>query len=399
MRPLVAARRLRQARTDGTDGLLTGAGMKRVRRAVVTTATVLALVVAGTAASGGAAEHGPDRRGLQERLDHVVDVGAVGALVEVRDERGVWRGTSGVARLGTERGVPARGHFRIGSVTKTFVATVALQLVAEGELRLEDTVEAWLPGTVPGGQDMTVRQLLNHTSGVYDYVRTLPMPPGREFLENRWRTWTPDELVRRAVANPPSVEPPGAGYSYSNTGYTLLGRIIEKATGRSYADEIGQRIIRPLRLGGTSVPGTSPRVPDPHPRGYLPIERDGVTRPVDYTEMNPSVFGAGGEMISTARDLNRFVAALLDGSLLPDRLLDEMRRPAAEGTTYGLGLDWYDTTCGVRVYGNDGDALAYQSWAYSTADGSRQVTVALTSNRPADPGDAVDALLDGAFCE
>ncbi|MFI6694483.1 hypothetical protein ACIBLA_22515 [Streptomyces sp. NPDC050433] len=99
-----------------------------------------------------------------------------------------------------------------------------------------------------------------------------------------------------------------------------------------------------------------------------------------------------------ARDLNRFVAALLDGSLLPDHLLDEMRKPAVEGATYGLGLDWYDTTCGVRVYGNDGDALAYQAWAYSTADGSRQVAVGVTPNRPADPADAVHALLDAAFC-
>ncbi|MFE6027919.1 serine hydrolase domain-containing protein [Streptomyces niveus] len=369
--------------------------MKRVQRVVVAAVAALVVGVAGTGAG-----HGVERPGLQERLERVVGGGgALGVMVEVRDERGVWRASSGVGELGTGRGVPVRGHFRVGSISKTFLATVVLQLVDEGELGLDDTVEAWLPGVVPGGAGMTLRQLLNHTSGVYDYVRTLPMPPGQEFVKNRWRTWTADELVRRAVANPPSVEPPGAGYSYSNTGYLLLGQIVEKATGRSYADEIGQRIIGPLRLGGTSVPGTSPRIPHPRPRAYLPVEPGGTARPTDYTEMNPSLFGAAGEMISTTRDLNRFVAALLDGTLIPAHLLDEMKKPGVAGATYGLGLDWYDTTCGIRVYGNDGDALAYQAWSYSTADGRRQATVGLTSNRPADPADAVHALLDDAFCD
>lgn len=374
--------------------------MKRAQRALVTaTATAVAMMLASTTASATPAEKGAGRDALQQRLDHVVDVAAVGALAEVRDERGVWRGTSGVARLGTDRAVPARGHFRVGSISKTFVATVVLQLVDEGELGLDDTVEAWLPGVVPGGEGMTVRQLLNHTSGVYDYVSTLPMPPGQEFVANRWRTWTPDELVRRAVANPPSVDPPGSGYSYSNTGYLLLGQIIEKATGQSYAAQIERRIIEPLRLRHTSVPGASPYLPQPHPRAYLPVEPGGTARPTDYTEMNPSVFGAAGEMISTTRDLNRFVAALLDGSLLPADLLAEMKKPGVESATYGLGLDWYDTTCGVRVYGNDGDALAYQAWSYSTEDGRRQATVGLTSNRPAEPSDAVHAFLDDAFCD
>ncbi|MFG2173792.1 serine hydrolase domain-containing protein [Streptomyces niveus] len=297
--------------------------MKRVHRVLVTATAAFAVVVASSAAVAAPAEKATDRRALQARLDHVVDVAAVGAMAEVRDERGVWRGSSGVARLGTDRAVPVRGRFRVGSISKTFVATVVLQLVDEGELGLDDTVESWLPRVVPGGDGMTVRQLLNHTSGVYDYVRTLPMPPGREFVANRWRTWTPDELVARAVASPPTSETPGAEYAYSNTGYLLLGQIIEKATGHSYADEIGQRIIGPLRLGGTSVPGTSPRIPNPRPRAYLPVEPGGTARPADYTEMNPSLFGAAGEMISTTRDLNRFVAALLDGTLIPAHLLDD----------------------------------------------------------------------------
>ncbi|ONK13033.1 D-alanyl-D-alanine carboxypeptidase precursor [Streptomyces sp. MP131-18] len=367
--------------------------MVRMHRVLVAATAALAVVAGAATAFASRGE-----AGVQERLDDVVAAGAVGALVEVRDERGVWRGTSGVAELDTAREVPARGQFRVGSISKTFVATVALQLVGEGRLRLDDSVEAWLPGVVPDGHRITVRQLLNHTSGLYDYKPTLPMPPEPEFLDHRWRTWTAAELVQRAVANPPSFEPPGSDYAYSNTGYLLLGQIIEEVTGRSYGEEIERRVIRPLRLRDTSLPGASPLMPGPHARGYVPIRQDGEERLVDYTEMNPSVLGAGGEMISTASDLNRFMAALLGGRLLPGQLLDEMMTPGVEDREYGLGLAWQDTSCGVRVYGNDGDALAYQSWSFATEDGRRQVAVALTPDFRGDPDDAVDALLNEAFC-
>jgi D-alanyl-D-alanine carboxypeptidase len=370
--------------------------MKRVLRVLVAATAAFAVMAAPAAAT--AAPEEVDRAGLQRRLDDVVAAGAVGALVEVRDGHGVWRGTSGVAELGTTRAVPVHGRFRAGSITKTFVATVALQLVGEGRLRLDDTIEARLPGVVSDGQRITVRNLLSHTSGLYDYLRTLPMPPEQEFLGNRWRTWTSAELVQRAVANPPTFEPPGSAYAYSNTNYLLLGQIIEKVTGRSYGEEIKRRIIRPLRLRGTSVPGTSPRIRGPHPHGYVPALQDGETHLLDYTEMNPSVMGASGEMISTTSDLNGFFAALLGGQLLPDHLLDEMRTPGVEGGTYGLGLAWRDTSCGVRVYGNDGDALAYQSWSFSTQDRRQQVTLALTPDFRGDPDGAVDALLDKVFC-
>ncbi|MEV4758150.1 serine hydrolase [Micromonospora sp. NPDC049559] len=371
-------------------------GSRRVRRALVSATAAVAVLAAPAAAAATPKE--ADRVGMRSRLDDVVATGAVGALAEVRDEHGAWRATSGVAELGRTRAVPAGGRFRVGSITKTFVATVVLQLVAEGRLGLDDPVETWLPGVVPNGRRITVRHLLDHTSGLYDVVETLPMPPGPEFLDNRWRTWTATELVARALANPPTFEPPGSAYAYSNTGYLLLGQIIEKVTGRSYGDEIERRIIRPLGLTGTSLPGTWPRISGPHPHGYLPTLRDGETHLIDYTEMNPSMMGAAGEMISTTRDLNRFFAALLGGRLLPGHLLDEMRTPGVRGASYGLGLDWWDTSCGIRVYGNDGDALAYRSWSYSTEDLRRQVTVAVTPDFRGDPDHVVDAFLDQAFC-
>lgn len=371
--------------------------MLRVHRALVAATTVLAVAAAPAVAT--ATPEDVDRDGLRERLDDVVAAGAVGALAEVRDERSVWRGASGVAELGSTRPVPVRGRFRVGSVTKTFVATVVLQLVGEGRLRLNDPVATWLPGVVPNGRHITVRHLLNHTSGLYDYLWTLTLPPDPEFLHNRWRTWTAAEMVGGALTNPPTFEPPGSAFEYSNTNYLLLGQIIQKVTGRSYGEEIQRRIIRPLRLRGTSVPGTSPRIRGPHPHGYVPVLEHGELRLVDYTTMNPSVLGAGGQMISTTRDLNRFFAALLGGRLLPAHLLAAMKTPGVEDAAYGLGLAWWrETSCGVRVYGNDGDALAYQAWSFSTEDGRRQATVAFTPDFSGDPDDAVDAFLDAAFC-
>ena len=374
-------------------------GMKRVLWTMVTATTALAVIAAPATAATGHAE--PDQPSLQERLDDVVAAGSVGALAVVRDGHRRWKGNSGLAELGTTRAVPIHGRFRVGSITKTFVATVVLQLVEEGRLRLDDPVERWLPGVVPDGDRITVRHLLNHTSGLYDYRLTLSLPPSQEFLDNRWRTWTAAEQIERAVANPPTFEPPGSEFDYSNTNYLLLGEIIEKATGRSYGKQIERRIIRPLHLHATELPGASPWIRGPHPHGYAPVEHGDGIRVVDFTEMNPTLFGAGGEMISTARDLHRFFAALLRGGLLPDRLLDDMKTPGVEGGRYGLGLAWRDTPCGARVYGNDGDALAYQSWSFATEDVHQQVTVALTPDFSGDPDDtdeAVDAFLDEAFC-
>ncbi|WP_329005252.1 beta-lactamase family protein [Kribbella sp. NBC_00709] len=353
---------------------------------------MVALVTAAVAAMvPGVAMASPSRGDLQKDLDGVA---AIGALAEVRNGAQVWRGSSGVAELGTTHKVPVAGRFRAGSITKTFVSTVVLQLVAEGRIRLDDSVEHWLPGVVPNGENITVRELLNHTSGLYDYKNTLPMPPSEEFYALQFRTWTATEQIQRALANPPVFKKPGSQYDYSNTNYLLVGEIIKKVTGRTYAEEIERRIIRPLGLHGTTMPGASVRIPGPHPHGYVP--KDGGQ--LDFTEMNPTLFGAGGDIISTTHDLNRFFAALLGGHLLPARLLAEMKQAGTEHGTYGLGLSWHDTACHVRVYGNDGDALAYQAYSFSTADTRRQATVAVTPHLPTNPDATVDTFLDKAFC-
>ena len=158
--------------------------INRVLICVMTAASLVAAPATAAVAS--------ERPSLQSGLDEVVAAGAVGALAEVRDGPQVWRGSSGVAASGTTRPVPVDGRFRAGSITKSFVATVVLQFVASGRLRLDD------PAGIPGlDHRVTVRELLGQTSGVPDVVPTLPKPPSPEFFANRWRTWTTAELIDR----------------------------------------------------------------------------------------------------------------------------------------------------------------------------------------------------------
>ena len=337
--------------------------------------------------------------GLQQALDAVVADGAVGALVEVRDGRRVWRGRSGVASFGNATAVPTRGRFRAGSVTKTFLATVVLQLVAERRLSLDARLTDLLPrsvGVVPNADRITVRQLLSHTSGLGDFLGDLPLRPLSAFLEVRSKTWDPWELVTMAAAHPTT---PAGQYRYSNAGYLLLGMVVERITGHSYGSEIRHRVIDRLGLHGTTMPGTDPLIHGPHLHGYLPVEEEGTVRPVDLSVMNPSVFGAAGEIVSTTSDLNRFFAALLNGRLVRPDLLDAMKTPP-DGSTYGLGLRKRTLSCGVTAYGNDGDALVYLTYVFVTADRRRQVAVSLTPWGPDrnSTDTAVDTLLDRALC-
>ncbi|MGO4428014.1 serine hydrolase domain-containing protein, partial [Streptomyces sp. MCAF7] len=179
---------------------------------------------------------------------------------------------AGTAERGTGRPMPRNGRFRIGSAAKTFTATVVLQLVGEGRMSLEDTVEQWLPGVVRGndndGSQITVRQLLQHTSGIRDVLPEIPALNSADgYRAERFRTYTPAELVRLAIQHPPNFSP-GAGWSYSNTNYVLAAMIIHEVTGRSWVQEVNDRIIRPLGLRDTSTPGAFPFILGPHAHSY-----------------------------------------------------------------------------------------------------------------------------------
>lgn len=376
----------------------------RLPRAVLTgliaTATALALSVSSSAAS----DRGHTR--TREAMESLVrERGAPGALAYAEDGGGAWSGTSGTGDLRTLQPRMPRERFRVGSLTKPFVATVLLQLASEGALRLDDPVGRWLPGLPLGrygasvgdpSRAVTVRQLLGHTSGIPDYTSN---PAVRydyfsaRFLAERWATHSPRELVRASLARPPLFAP-GKGWSYSNTNYVLAGMVIERVTGHPYAREIERRVLRPLGLRDTSLPGTSTAVPGPHGRAYSTLftgRREARVR--DVTALNPSLAGASGEMISSTRDLARFTRALLTGGLLPPRQLREMKTTvAAPGDErYGLGLTARTLSCGVTVWGHEGTIHGSRSSAFATEDGTRTAAFNLNGDWSGGTGGLVEA--------
>ncbi|MEV4510429.1 serine hydrolase domain-containing protein [Dactylosporangium sp. NPDC049525] len=370
------------------------------RRTILKSGAVTAFVAAGGTAlapvPAAASGPGPDRDALQEAVARLGANGASGILAEVRDRDWIWRGSAGVAELGGTRPVQPQGRFRVGSVTKSFVATVALQLVAERRLRLDDPVERYLPGVVPGGGRITVRHLLQHTSGLFDYTDALLAEATVEDLVRmRYRSWAPRELLAYSWGEAPLFEP-GAGWSYSNTNYILVGLLIERVTGRPYGSEVTRRIIRPLGLHQTEVPGHDPDIAGPHAHGYLPLERDGGVVPVDITRYEPSIAWAAGEMLSSAADLNRFYGALVRGRLLPAPLLAQMQATTGP-ESYGLGLLSLTLPSGATLWGHTGGIFGYETFAMGTADGRRQLTFSVNPWGPSEPDDSLLQLLTLAF--
>jgi D-alanyl-D-alanine carboxypeptidase len=312
---------------------------------------------------------------LRRLLDQIVAAGAPGAAALVRDEHGVQQAASGLADLRTGRPMRPKLNYRVASVTKPFVATVVLQQVAEGRLSLSDTVERWLPGILPYGGQVSIRQLLNNTSGVPEYL-LVPLLELYESKQGRFRSWTPRELVALVAGQSP-LFPPGTTYSYSNTNYVLAGLIVEAATGRTLGQELKRRIIRPLGLRDTFFPVNRPDIPGRNARGYsLPLGDQGPVLDgplLDFTVYNPSLAWAAGNLVSDLADLQRFFRALLDGRLLPPELLAEMTTtvPIGQGAGYGLGLLVLETPCG-RLIGHDGGIPGFITIVLSTQDGRRQ---------------------------
>jgi D-alanyl-D-alanine carboxypeptidase len=361
-------------------------------------AGVFAGSVAPAASAAGVAR--PGARALQDALDAIAATAASGVLAEVRHPGGTWRGSSGVAELGTTGRVPPAGRFRAGSVTKPFVATVVLQLIGERRIGLDDPVGRWLPGTTPADDRITVHHLLQHASGIVNYTNTRAFRTLYGTVDGilglRDRTWTPAELLAFTDGQPLLFEP-GTSWTYSNTNYILLGLIIEKATGRPYGSEVERRILRPLGLRDTALPGTDPAIAGPHPHGYLPREQDGA--PVDITVFNPTVAGASGELVTSTADLNRFFRALLTGRLLRPAQLAWMRtaRTTGHDYDYGLGLQTRLLADGTRLWGHDGDIFGYQASCWTTEDGRRQLAVAATPWGAGDLDDLFDTLATTAL--
>jgi D-alanyl-D-alanine carboxypeptidase len=383
----------------------------RIRTPHRTAAATLAAGLAGLslAIPAGAAVT-PAQGTLQDQVNAIHRTGTVGVLAEVTGPGAHRYATAGLASVATKAPVRPGDEFRIGSATKTFVATVVLQLAGEGRLSLNDTVAHWLPGVVSGhgndGRAITIRELLQHTSGLYDYTADFPeLASTAGFQASRFTTYTPAQLVAIAMRHKPNFAP-GDSWAYSNTNYILAGMIIRKVTGHTWAQEVNARIVRPLGLRQTITPGTYPYIPGPHLDGYSGF---GSRPAINVTALNPSAADAAGAMISTTADLTRFYQALLGGRLLHPAQLAEMKTtvPAHEfdpiwpGARYGLGLMWIPLTCGGGFYSHGGDIPGYSTRDGITPDGRRTAVAEETGDgTPAGlvTEHAMDALVNQELC-
>lgn len=372
-------------------------------------------VTVATAASSavGSGTTSQQRAQLTQLARELVAAGAPGVVVRVDDghgrpleitEQAPWTRPDHRLRAGDE--------FRMGSSTKTVMATLVLQLVGEGKLALTDPVDTWLPGQIPNGRAITLRMLLNHTSGLVDYTEDPAILPS--IMGKDQRRWTSEQLLALGVRHDPTF-PPGSSWSYSNTNYAAIGAVLEKATGKGLADLVRDRIARPLHLEHTYY-ATDSAWHGPHAHGYEPdaahmppdvpagfrdyagAHRDGH---VDVSDNNPSWGGAAGAMVSTAYDWSRFYSALMSGKLLPAAQLAEMRTTVPifpdqpDGPGYGLGIQTSATPCGT-VWAHDGGIPGYLSVTVTDPTGRRTANVLVVTEAFAEHPDAFPELAKAA---
>ncbi|MFI6441321.1 serine hydrolase domain-containing protein [Streptomyces sp. NPDC050759] len=338
-----------------------------------------------------------DLTGLLGVLHSATAQGAPGSMARIDDGNTVYRAAVGVADRKSAQTMSDTDRFRIGSVTKTFTAVVLLQLVDEKKLELDAPVNRYLPGLLPDDR-ITVRHVLSHRSGLYDYTNDMFAKTVQGFEAVRKKVFTPEELVKRSLRKP-RTNAAGAVYSYSNTNFVVAGMLIEKLTGNPVRTEYEKRIIEPLQLRDTFYVHPGMKIPGRHARGYLTPDQAGAPL-VDATEQTASWAQTAGALISSTRDLNTFLSALLAGRLTSAAQLAQMERwaPAASGQAYGLGLRRRDLSCGVSVYGHTGAVQGFYTYAFASKDGKRALAaVANTSNN----GRVLNTMLrtlDSVFC-
>ncbi|MFJ6258193.1 serine hydrolase domain-containing protein [Rhodococcus erythropolis] len=339
---------------------------------------------------------------IQSDLDGLTRSGVVGSIATLDDGTTTAVMTSGVPNRTNGDSIGKNDRVRIGSVTKTFTASLVLQLVAEGKVDLDAPIEQYLPGLLQSsdmdgsgidGSAITVRQLLQHRSGLPEFAGE---PGADEWIAaNENRTLTPSAAVAIALGKPAQFVP-GTSFVYTNTNYIVLGMLVESVSGRSYADELRSRILDPLDLEDTYLPPAGERdIRGDHLTGYQDLD-GGLT---DVSRTEPSIPWSAGAMVSTGTDLNTFWRALLDGQVVPAEQLAEMTTPQvgateAEGLGYGMGVGATELPCGVTYTGHSGGIYGYYTLSGATPD--RAFTVTLTST-PKDQPDTV-AILSHALC-
>jgi D-alanyl-D-alanine carboxypeptidase len=355
-------------------------------RALAVVGAALAIAVAPASASPSVA-----RINLPQLARSLVKAGAPGAIVYVRTPKRARAGAAGFADLSGHVAMRAADRYRIASLTKTFVAVVILQLEAEGRLRIDDPVDRWLPGLVPNGAAITLRELLNHTSGLFDYTEDPAF--GDALLAAPTRTWTPRELLPYAFAHPPFFAP-GTNWHYSNTNFILLGLVAEAVANKPLGELLQERIFTPLGLASTSFP-IGIEIDGTFAHGYLSLNGSPL---IDVTPAySPTSAWAAGGIVSNAGDVTAFYRALLNGKLLPAAQLKEMKTIAPVAGTYGLGIDSTITRCG-RAFGHRGDFTAWRNQVLATANGKREAVVMVNVDQTHVDWAQIDRDVELALC-
>ncbi|WP_181063347.1 serine hydrolase domain-containing protein [Nocardia nova] len=379
--------------------------MRRIRRIVA--GGVAAMFALTACDSGRNTDVQPlsdsDRAAVRQALDAAVATGLPGVQVVVTEGGRDWTASAGVGNIDSAAPFPNHAVVRAGSNTKAFVAAAMMQLVAEGRVDLDAPVERYLPGTVRGerieGSRITVRNLMQHTSGVPEYLELPELDVDYDVMLTQHHDAA--DLVQRALSTMPAHFPPGEKAEYSNTNYLLVGMVLEKVTGHPVGEEVTRRIIEPLDLRHTYFPAAGDLgLRDPHPQSY---EDDNGAR-VDVTRLDTTWAGAAGALVSTGEELNRFFTALLAGKLVAPTQLAQMQRDIAPltnrpaGIDYGLGLARLAVPCDTQVWGHGGSIPGFRTYAGVTAVG-RAVTV-VANQRPTDPASAtaLQHVFDAAVC-
>ncbi|MEV5611653.1 serine hydrolase domain-containing protein [Streptomyces sp. NPDC052225] len=349
--------------------------MKRRVALAVSTALALGVLSAPLASAAGArpaavapAPGAPDGQALAAALAGLPDDDATAALVRVGGTGGSWHGSAGVRDLRTGAKALENAEFRAGSTTKVVTAATVLRLAADGRVDLDAPVQRYLPALFKGTdfhRPISVRQLLNHTSGIQAGDGW-----GDAFADqyaHRFDVLTPEQVVTSALAKGPAFDP-GTRQDYLNINYTLLGLLIERVTGRPY-DEVATRLVlRPAGMRHTYFPGSDPSLRGPHNRGYQLV--DGAF--VDVTQWVQADRLAAGDMISTTADLERLLTQLFRGRIVPRPQLREMFTVPSgiEGATMSAGLQRMELN-GTVYWGKSGARYGYATAIAATRDLSR----------------------------
>lgn len=361
--------------------------------------TLIATLAASPAVADSTGLPAPDTAAVRSVQETAMALGAPGALTRIDEGSTTYRIASGEADTAAHTRMDTGRRFRVGSVSKTFTTVVLMQLAAAGRVDLDAPANDYLHKALPDDR-ITVRHLLSHRSGLYDYTNDMfyYTVPGFEAVRNK--VFSYQDLIDLSTARPLN-NAPGAAYSYSNTNFVVLGHLIENITGLPMATHYERRIFGPLRLRNTSYVHPRTTISGSYARGYL--RQDDTALPlVDSTEQTVSWAQSAGAVISNAADLNRFFSALVSGKLVPAAQLEQMMTMVpvnADGSqSYGLGLRARRLSCGTTVYGHTGTMQGYYTYAFTTADGSRSMASLANTSNNGTVNTTLGATLEAAFC-